>query len=167
MIGMVILPVFRINLKPLLPKDSFKLDSKKVLRDTQKEILKAIRAEIVTQPFSRRAKQALSQGVGTRVQKSSVLVIAKHPAFLPLVRGKKPQQMKWLTKATRPIPIVLEDGKVIFRNATTRSMSAGRWYHPGHKDTGLLERARTAARKVVSKRLNKAVHKQLQMLMKR
>lgn len=156
-------PIFRINLKPLIPKDAFKVDTAKVLRSTQREILRAIRSEITAQPFSRRAKQALATGMTTRVQKSSVLVIARHPAFLPLIQGKKKQQMKWLTKAVRPIPIVLDSGEVIFRNATPRSMSAGRWYHPGHKKTNVLDKAREKARGIVRDRLQRVMLKQMRM----
>lgn len=164
---MFAIPVFRINLKPLIPKDALKIDTAKTLRATQKEVLKAVRNEIVKQPFSRRAKVALSKGVGTKIQAKSVKVIAKHPAFLPLIQGKKKQQMKWLTKAMRPIPIVLDNGEVIFRNATPRSMSLGRWYHPGHKSTDVIENARKAAREVVKRRLNKALQRQLKMAMRR
>lgn len=164
---MIPIPIFRINLKPLVPKDALKIDTAKTLRSTQREILKAIRAEVIQQPFSRRAKQALAQGVATKIGPNSVQIIAKHPAFLPLIQGKKRQQMKWLKKATRPIPIFLDNGKLIFRNATPRSMTLGRWYHPGHKPTDVIDNARKAAREVIKRRLGKAMQRQLKMAVKR
>lgn len=157
---MTFFPRFRINLKPLLPEGA-EVDHKKVLKSVQKEVLKAIRAEIQEQAFSHRAKIALAKGVTTRIGPNSLTVIAKHPGFLPLVDGKRRQQMTWLTKAKTPIPIVLDDGEVIFRNATPHSMSRGRWYHPGRKATTVIEKAREHTRSIIKKRLAEALRRSL------
>lgn len=160
-------PQFRINLKPLLPKGAVKLEPKNVLRNVQREILKNLREEIQAQAFSPRAKRALKEGVTTKVGANSLKIIAKHPAFYPLLEGQKREQMTWLTKATRPIPIILDDGTLIFRNATARSMSRGRWYHPGRPPTNVIQKARKITREVVKRRLGKEFQRQLRAAMLR
>ena len=163
---MLAFPKFRLYLKPLMPSRlGFSTDPTKVLKAVQKEYLKALRQEIQGYAFSPRAKRALKSGVGTKLGKNSVKIIAKHPAFFPLVVGQRRQQMTWLTKAVRPIPLLLDNGELIFRNATPRSMSRGRWYHPGRRDTGIVDRARTKARKVVKERLVKLMQRQIRAAM--
>jgi hypothetical protein len=146
-------PKFRINLKPLLPKGAGEADSKKVLGLVRKEILSNLKSEINEQAFSSRAKRALAGCLETKMGPRSLTVIATHPAFLPLIRGQERQQMGWLTKARAPIPIILDNGDLIFRNATPRSMSRGSWYHPGHPATTVIEKAREQTRSVVKQRL--------------
>lgn len=160
-------PQFRINLKPLLPKGAVDIDPKKVLKSVQREILTEIREEIQKTAFSARAKRALNQGMTTKIGANSIKVVAKHPAFYPLLEGQRRQQMKWLTKATRPIPIILDNGKLIFRNATARSMARGRWYHPGRPPTTVLARARKVTREVIKRRLSKEMQRQLRVAMTR
>ena len=91
--------------------------------------------------------------MGVKTGPSSITITAKHPAFMPLLDGQKAEQMAWLTKARRPIPIITEEGELIFRSATPRSMQRGSWYHPGRKPTTVIERARKEARAVVKKRI--------------
>lgn len=158
---MIAFPTFRINLKPLIPKGAQNIDARKVLQSVQREILKSVRSEIQLQAFSPRAKRALAAGMATRTGKNSVKIIAKHPAFGPLILGQKKEQMTWLTKATRPIPIMLDSGELIFRNASPHSMSRGRWYHPGRKPSTVLERARKSTRAILKKRLAQEMKRQL------
>ncbi len=162
----MLVPKFRINLRPLVPLGAVDIDAKKVLKSAQREILKALRTEIQGEAFSPRAKRALKAGVGTKMGPNSITIVAKHPAFFPLVEGQKREQMTWLTKATRPIPIELDNGEVIFRNATPRSMARGSWYHPGRRGTTVIEKARKAARKVLKGRLNKELQRQLRVAMR-
>lgn len=163
---MITLPKFRINLKPLV-KGPFKVDPKKVLKSVQREIVKRLREEIQAQAFSPQAKRALMQGMTTKIGPNGLTVTAKHPAFFPLLEGRKREQMSWLVKAKRPIPIILDDGTLIFRNATRRSMERGRWYHPGRQATTVIEKARKITREVIRTRLTKEMRKQLQLAMKR
>lgn len=157
-------PKFHIKLKPLLPKDAIKAtDPKKVLKSMQREILKQIRDAIQAQAFSPRAKAALKKGLKTKMGPSSIKIIATHPAFFPLLEGQRSEQMTWLTKAKRPIPIVLDNGEVIFRNASPRSMANGRWYHPGRKPTTVLEIARRKTRELIKTRLVKEIQRQLRV----
>jgi len=160
-----LIPKFHIKLKPLIPKGAIDIDPKKVLKSAQREILKEIRTAIQGEPFSPRAKRALKKGVGTKLGPNSIKIIAKHPAFFPLIQGQKREQMTWLTKAVRPIPIELDNGELIFRNATPRSMARGRWYHPGRRGTTVIDKARKAARKVLKGRLNKELQRQLRAAM--
>ena len=159
--NMVFFPRFRINLKPLIPEGMGDVDAKKVLKAVQKEILKSLQDEIQDQAFSHRAKAALAKGMTTKMGPNSLTVIATHPAFLPLIDGQKRQQMTWLTKAKTPIPIILDNGELIFRNATPHSMNRGRWYHPGRQSTTVIEKARDHTREVIKKRLAKELQRRL------
>jgi hypothetical protein len=165
---MIALPRFRFNFKPLVPAGALdKVEPRKVLQAAQREILKQIRTRIQEAAFSPRAKRALSKGLRTRIGQRSITVIATHPAFFPLLQGQKRQQMSWLTKATRPIPIILDNGELIFRNASPRSMARGRWYHPGRQNSHVIDKAREATRDVIKRRIGKAVLGQLQYAMKK
>jgi len=165
---MIALPRFRFNFKPLVPSGAIdKVDPRKVLQSAQREILKQIRVRIQESAFSPRAKRALAKGLRTRIGSSSISVIATHPAFFPLLQGQKREQMSWLTKATRPIPIILDNGEMIFRNASPRSMSMGRWYHPGRRDSLIIDKARAATREIVKQRVGKALQRQLQYSMQK
>jgi hypothetical protein len=164
---MFVVPQFRINLKPLVSTQGVgEIDTRKVLQSVQREILKAIRDEIQKSAFSTRAKRALAKGVGTKISANSVRIIAKHPAFYPLLEGQKRAQMSWLTKAKRPIPIILDNGELIFRNATPRSMARGRWYHPGRQPTTIIDKARNSARAIIKRRLSKELHRKLRAAMR-
>ncbi len=154
--------IARINLRPLVPPRALEnLNVAKVLRSLQRETLKQIRHKILQETFSDRAKKALYYGVSVQIGPSSIKVIAKHPAFRPLVEGQKPRQMRWLLKARRPIPIITETGELIFRSATPRSMDNGSWYHPGRQPTTIIERARKEAREVLKVRLAKSLRQQI------
>lgn len=157
------LPKFKIYYKPLVPKGALdKFDPKKVLKSLQREILEEIRAKIEESAFSPRAKRALKKALSTKIAESSITVTAHHPAFFPLLEGKSRQQMTWLTKAKKPIPIITDTGELIFRSATPRSMARGRWYHPQRESTHILDKAKDAARTVIKNRLGKQLRKQLQ-----
>jgi len=155
--------ITHVKYKPLVSQSDMEdvFDAKRVLKRLQREVLKKVRDQLTQTAFSDRAKVALSRGLKIEVGKRSITVTATHPAFIPLVMGKKEQQMRWLTKAQRPIPIVTEDGELIFRSATPKSMDDGKWIHPGHEPTTVLERARKEARKVIKERLKKEFTKGL------
>lgn len=154
--------VQRVNLKPLMPPGALdKINTKKVLRSLQQSVLKRIRNKILQSTFSDRAKKALYNGVAVKVGPNSITVVAKHPSFRPLLEGQRPGQMRWLLKAKGPIPIITEDGELIFRNATPRSMENGSWYHPGRQATTILERAREEARDVIREKIRKDLQKQV------
>lgn len=154
--------VARINFKPLVPLEALeRLKPEKVLKSLRKEILKSIRSKLLDEAFSPAAKKALAKGLKTKIGPKSLTIIATHPAFLPLVKGREGGQMTWLRKAKYPIPIVLDSGKIIFRSASARSLADGRWIHPGHKATTLIERARREARSIIKKRMKKTLQRLL------
>ena len=154
--------VFRVNLKPLLPPDqAARLEPERVLQSLKKLILEKLRANILQETFSDKAKKALSEGIEARLGPRSVTVEAKNPAFRPLIEGQKKGQMRWLTKARRPIPIVTEEGELIFRSATPKSMANGSWVHPGRPKTKVIDRARDEARKVIQSQVKEMVREQI------
>src|SRR5512137_74885 len=140
--------VGRVYLKPLIPEDfEDKLDSTRILKGLKRDILKQFKKSIQTQDtFSERAKTALVKAIRTEILPSSLRITVNHPAWRPLVLGREEQQMKWLTKARAPIPIVTETGEIIFRSATPKTMADGKWVHPGYQKTNLLDKARKEAR---------------------
>jgi hypothetical protein len=151
----------RVYLKPLLPSEGFQGDTETILKHAKKDLLKRIRAKLTQTTFSKRAKLALSKALKIEIKPSSLIVTAKHPAFAPLVMGQRKQQMKWLTKATRPIPIITEEGKLIFRNATAKSMKNGSWHHPGRAPSDFVERAKKESRTFLKAKLDKELKKQI------
>lgn len=155
--------VSRVNYKPIAPEKILaQFDPDKVLQMVRKEVLANIREKIMATSFSSRAKTVLSSGLKVRVGPNSVTLLATHPAFKPMIMGRKPKQMSWLTKATRPIPIVLDGGKVIFRTATAKSMRDGRWLHPGYASTGIVGLVKKEVRKAVAARLKDEFKRRIQ-----
>jgi len=151
----------RVYLKPLLP-DSFEEDANQVLKQTKNALLKRMRSRIAGSAFSSRAKRALSKAVKVEVKASSLVMTVNHPAFEPLVKGQSKGKMKWLLKAKRPIPIITDDGELIFRTASARSMGTKkRWVHPGRPPSDIVETAKKDAREAIKARLEKEMVKKL------
>lgn len=167
---MLFLPTFvaRVNYKPLLKaEDLERLRPERVLKSLRREILKQIKVEIMKAAFTTAARRRLLRGFKVTVGEKSIKVEAIDPAFKALLGGQRAQQMTWLTKARKPIPIILDNGNVIFRNATPRSMKNGSWYHPGRQAHTVIEKARKAAREVMRKRLKQELAKQLRAAIQR
>jgi hypothetical protein len=153
----------RVYLKPLLPNKQALSGSKMeaVLRQTKTELMRRVKAKLYETAFSRRAKKSLAKFIKIQVKPSSLQVTSTHPAFGPLVMGQKKQQMRWLRKAKRPIPIILDTGELIFRNATARSMKNGKWKHPGRPPSDFIDRAKSEAREFIKAQLKKEMKKQI------
>ena len=149
------------KLKPLVPEGLSRFDPEKILRSLEREILKRLRGRILQETFSPRARKALTQGVKVKYGRRSITVVATHPAFIPLLQGQRTRQMTWLQKAQRPIPIVTDDGELIFRSATAKSMRDGKWIHPGRDPTMIIEKAKEEARAVIKKRMAAELRKQI------
>ena len=151
----------RVYMKPLLP-DSFKGDTALILRQSKNEVLKRLRAKLMGTAFSKRAKKALSKALKVEIKTSSLVVTVDHPAFEPLVKGQRKGKMKWLLKAKRPIPIITDDGKLIFRTASAKSMGTRkRWVHPGRPPSDFVEGAKQDAREALKAKFEKELRKQL------
>ena len=71
--------------------------------------------------------------------------------------------MTWLVKARAPIPIITDEGKLIFRSATPKSMADGKWVHPGREPKTFIERAKKEARKFVQENISKEILRQLRV----
>lgn len=160
--------VARVNLKPLLPPGTLeRVNPRRILKMVQREVLKTIQRKIVQSTLSHRAKVALKKGFEIQLRMSSIVVVARHPGFRPLLEGRHERQMRWLVKAQRPIPIVTDEGELIFRNATPRSMDNGSWYHPPRQPTTVMEKAREEAREVIKVRLRKELLREIRSASRR
>lgn len=157
----------RVYLKPLAPEEFFEVgDVQAVLRRAKREILKQVKAELTQSAFSPRAKRALAKAIQIKIKPSSLQVTTSHPAFKYLVQGQRKSQMTWLTKAERPIPIITEQGELIFRWATAKSMQRGSWVHPGRKPEKFVDRAKKRAREVLKERFKKELKRQIRSALK-
>lgn len=152
----------RVNLKPLASDAVLeRIDPGWILRRIHREMLKSIKTRIMSGAFSKRARDRLSRGLRAKLGPSSVTFYTKDSAFMPLVMGQRAGAMTWLLGARAPVPIVLDDGQVIFRTPTARSMRSGGWRHPGRAPTTIIEMARQEARKVMQKRIQKEIARQI------
>jgi hypothetical protein len=162
------LNVARVNLKPLVrPYDLEQISPERVLKRLRQEIMKQLKLQIQQETFSPAAKAMLLRSFETKIGPRSVTVVAKHPAFRPLLEGQEQGQMKWLKKSKRPIPIVTDSGELIFRSATAKSMDDGRWIHPGREPTTVIEKTREIARETLKKHIKKELAQQLRAAMAR
>jgi hypothetical protein len=160
--------VARVNFRPLIPPGALeKVNPQRVLRSIQRQVVKKLQTKILESTLSHRAKVALANGFEVRRGASSITVIAKHPGFRPLLEGRRLRQMRWLMKAERPIPLIDRTGKLIFRNASPRSMENGSWYHPPRSPTTIIEKAREEAREIIKARLAKEFRKEIRKALAR
>jgi hypothetical protein len=136
-------------------------DIQQAMQMLNRSIMRRLRAALQTTDYSPSAKRMLASAVRIEIKQSSLAVTVNHPAFKPLIMGQKSQQMTWLTKARAPIPIVTDDGQLIFRSATAKSMANGKWVHPGRPSTGIIEKVREEAREAVKKRIAADIRKRL------
>jgi hypothetical protein len=147
----------RVYMKPLIPvgREASYINIQKVLERSKRDLLRRLQANLLQTTFSPRAKAALNRAVSVKIKPSSLQVTSSHPAFRPLIEGQRKMQMKWLTKAKVPIPIILDNGKLIFRNATPLSMANGRWWHPGRRPSDYIEKARKQTKDYIRTKLMK------------
>lgn len=146
---------------PLLDPDNLTADAHRALVMLNRSIMRRLRAALQTTDYSPRAKRMLASAVRIEIKQSSLVVTVNHPAFKPLIMGQKSQQMTWLAKARAPIPIITDDGQLIFRSATAKSMRDGRWVHPGRPSTGVVEKVREEAREAIKKRIAADIRRRL------
>lgn len=92
---------------------------------------------------------ALLESFEYEVQESQIIIRSDHPAAKYIDKGVEAYQMTHLTKASKPIPIITDQGALIFRWATEQSMDDGKWHHPGIKGKNFVERGVEQARKKV------------------
>ena len=119
-------------------RDSSSL-SPKFLEEAGKLAVQEIQAEIRRASFKRLPLDLL-RSFDYTVQGDQLVIRSDHPAAGYLNRGVRAYQMTHLTKARRPIPIVKDNGEVVFRSATKASMRDGKWRHPGFRGLNFIER---------------------------
>lgn len=125
----------------------------KTLHALKRDVLKRLREKLLQSTFSDRAKRAFAKAIAVEIGPSSITILSSHPAFSLMLKGQKPKQMTWLRKSPTPIPIITETGELIFRTATVRSMTDGKWYHPGRNRFDFVETAKREAKAMIRKRL--------------
>jgi len=159
----------RVYVKPLIPagRDPFEIEVEKVLKRTKRDMFRRIKSELQQEAFSDRAKKALAKAIKIEIKPNSLRITANHPAFRPLVEGQTTEQMKWLTKARRPIPIITESGKMIFRSATAKSMKDGKWVHPGRRPSTFIERAKKVSREHIKTKMRAEMKMQIKKALSR
>jgi len=151
-----------IRATPLIPPEAVsRVRLSTILEKLRRELFKQFKQELLGSALSPRAKIAFAKALQIEVKPKTLVVTVSHPGFKPLVYGQKRQQMTWLTKARAPIPIVTDDGRIVFRSATPRSMEDGRWIHPGRAKLPLFDRARKEAREKVRKRVAQEIRDQI------
>ena len=123
----------------------------KALNRVKFSVLTRLRLKLIQSTFSVRAKKSLSKSLKVKQGPSSLTFYSTHPAFIQLMRGQRKGQMRWLTKARVPIPIITETGELIFRTATIKSMKDGKWIHPGRPPYDFVEKAKKEAKEQIRK----------------
>ena len=114
--------------KPLMRGLVKSLEDAKLDRAFQmlsKEVLNRVRKQISQTAFSDAAKKRLSKALKVKFGPSSLQIVVKDPLWRYLLDGRKAREMTWLRKARRPIPIVTETGKVIFRSGQPGEVKSG------------------------------------------
>ncbi len=148
-----------IYLKPILGES--REDPLKVLKKLTGDLQRRIKKKIEETAFSQRAKAAFAKAVTIRILPKSIQILTNHPGFIPMLRGQMQGQMKWLVKAKAPIPIFTDEGKLIFRSATPKSMSDGKWVHPGRGADDFVSRAKKETKAFIRSHLSKLIAKQI------
>jgi len=129
-------------------------DRTKLLEEVGREAIMEIQKEIRRMSFKGQPTELLNSFSFKVTGKSTLVIESDHPAAKYLNSGVKAYQMTHLTKANRPIPIVKDNGELVFRNATPKSMQEGKWQHPGFKGKHFLERGIEKARDKVKEKIS-------------
>jgi hypothetical protein len=159
----------RMQIPPLMPNGIATGKGIEVaLKIARRDLMRRLKRKLGQTGFSLRAKAAFQKALRIEYKPASLVVTVKHPAFEALVYGRRKKQMRWLKKATRPIPIITETGKLIFRSAHARSLTwkngpmtgpnVGKkkgWVHPGRPPEDFVEQAKTEARVFLKDKLKR------------
>lgn len=153
-----------IKIKDITPSPALLkriMSGKGILQSIGLHVQAAIREEIYVSKWKggRRAAHSMARSIHYQLGTGSVVIYTTKPHLEYHDEGVRPQQMTWLLKAKRPIPLhVGPGGGLIFRWATQKSMDRGAWYHPGIPAKGFvargLVRAKIAARAALRRKLS-------------
>lgn len=106
----------------------YKKEAQNVYRRVGMKGVINIRSEIDKRELIKSGK--MRKSVGYKMTPQGVRFTVADPAPY-LEKGIRKHQMRYLTKALKPIPLDAVNG--IFRWATPKSMKEGKWVHPGFK----------------------------------
>ena len=143
---------------------------RRALERSKRDLLRRLKAKMTPTTLSDRAKKAFSKAMKIEIKPNSLAVTVNHPGFKPNVFGQSRQQMIWLMKSKTPIPIITDEGKLIFRNATARSMkkagggpNKGKkgWVHPGRSSNNFVDVAKNESREFLKDKLLRGLTQQL------
>lgn len=141
-------------------------DRKDMLEETGKLAIQEIQNEIRRLTFKRPATNLL-KSFTYRIEGQSTLIIeSDHPAAKYLNRGVRRYQMRHLLKADRPIPLVMDDGTVKFRNATPKGMAEGKWVHPGIRGKNFLDKGLARAKAKIKEKVKEDIKNRIIQRMK-
>jgi hypothetical protein len=120
--------------------------------------IKIVRQEITTRRLIN--TRNLIDSVGAKKTKSTVTVDVGADYAGILNDGVKRHKMTYL-QDRGPIPIVARNGRTVFRMATEKSMTEGKWVHPGFKRgkkffDNSIEKISTESQKILFNEINKA-----------
>jgi hypothetical protein len=99
------------------------------------------------------------------IQDNQLIIRSDHPAATFLEEGVRKHQMTYLNKEgeeSKTIPIMKDDGRVIFRQATEQTMEDGSWFHPGIQGEHFIEKAVDRARQRVKREMKEEYKEYLQ-----
>lgn len=136
----------RVNIKKL-PIDLKKLIvNEGNLRSLGLHLQAHVREEIYTSKWSSpKAAHSVARSIHFELGTDYVILYTTKPYIEYHNDGVKKQQMTWLTKAKKPIPL-RRNGATIFRWATPASMARGSWWHPGIVPKKFVERGMAKGR---------------------
>lgn len=117
-----------------------------VLDYAGREALALIRKEIDRSSW-KHPPENLKKSFSFKVGNKTVSLSSTHKAAKFLENGVKRHQM---SPPRRAVPIITDDGRLIFRNMSIRSLADGRWIHPGYHGKHFLRRGADRARRRIN-----------------
>ena len=145
--------------KPLLSeriqrdKENLEYMKQKALKKLGPIAIEEIKNELDRHSFDRPPTN-LKESFSYEIKGSQLVIKSDHPAATFLEEGVEEHQMDYLTKSPKPIPIMKDNGEVIFRKATPQTMADGKWFHPGINGMNFIEKAIQDARQRVKSEMN-------------
>ena len=128
---------------------------RKMLEEMGDLAVKAVRDEIRRSSF-KHSPQDLIDSISYRITEEGIEISSDHPAMEYLNRGVRPHRMDYLPRGT-PIPIIQDDGTVVFRTPGSKTGPGGEWYHPGLKGKHFLDRGRERATREMQRATQRAL----------
>jgi hypothetical protein len=124
------------------------------------EAVDQIREEIRRSSWNS-SPRALLESFEYRVEGSQMIIESDHPAARYIDKGVDSYQMTHLTESSKPIPIITDQGELIFRWATEQTMEDGKWQHPGISGKNFIDRGIRKARQRVKEEVQRQVRDEL------